>query len=502
MNRQRVLTFCGPAALLCTLVVDAPAGLEPPAWRMLGVAAWMAVWWMGEVIPLAGTALLPMVLFPLCEILSSGATAREYGNHLVYLFLGGFLIAIAMERWELHRRIALQVLLAFGTKTRRLLTGFALTVALLSMWISNTSTALMILPVAMAVVRHLARHAPAGLSPSDCERELGPVFMLTVAYAASAGGIATLVGTPPNIVLAGAISELVQGAPTLSFARWMLLGVPASAGLLLLVLWWVPRLAASRPLSDFDSEEAAGSVLRDELDAMGPMTRPERGVLAVFLSTVFLWLTRSPLSIGALTIPGWSNLFPSPGDLHDATVAIAAGVVLMAARARPREGEAVPLLDWETAAAKLPWGVLLLFGGGFALAKGFSDTGLSAWIGDQLAGMAGAPLPLLILGVCLVTTFLTELTSNTATSTILMPVLAATAVAVGVPAPALMIPAALSASCAFMLPVATPPNAIVFGSGWVTIRQMSRVGLAMNLSGAVVITLLSWWLVPLVTAGH
>ena len=477
--------------LILPLLLPPPSGMPPAAWRMAGIAALMATWWIGEAIPLAGTALVPMVACPLLGILPTAAVAREYGNHLIYLFLGGFMIAVAMERWDLHRRIALRLLILFGTEPRRLLTGFGVSVALLSMWISNTAATLMTLPVAMAVVRQLA--ADTVIDGQRDEKSalaaLGPVFMLTVAYSASAGGIATLVGTPANIVMAGAVTELVPGAPEIGFARWMVLGLPASLTLLALTLWYVPRTGPR--LKDIDCGQNASHMIHASLNALGRMSGGEKSVLAVFLVTVVLWLTRAPVTIGDVRIPGWSGLLPDPSAVHDSTVAIAAGIALMALRAR-RDGRSVPVLDWESVRKGVPWGILILFGGGFALAGGFVETGLSDWLGQRLSGLAGAPLPLIILGVCLLTTFLTEVTSNTATSTVLMPVLAATAVGMGVAPTMLMIPAALSASCAFMLPVATPPNAVVFGSGWIPIRRMARVGFVMNVSGAVILTLLSW----------
>jgi sodium-dependent dicarboxylate transporter 2/3/5 len=489
-RRKPIWLVTGLLLLTLTLVLPAPEGLTPDAWHMAGVAALMATWWIGEAIPLAGTALVPLVLYPLLGILPSGSVAREYGNHLIYLFLGGFLIAIAMERWDLHRRIAMRVLLVFGAEPRRLLVGFGVAVALLSMWISNTAATLMTLPVAMAVVRHLASCASVGGEKDEAKAlaALGPVFMLTVAYAANAGGMATLVGTPANIVMAGAVFELVDGAEV-GFARWMVLGVPASLSLLALTLLVVPRSGPKLEL--FDCGQGTSNMIRDELSSLGPMSTGEKRVLAVFVATVLLWLTRAPIAIGDFTIPGWAQLLPDPRAVHDSTVAIAAGIVLMALRA-PRGEGSVAVLDWKSVKQGVPWGVLLLFGGGFALARGFAETGLSEWLGQRLSVLGGAPLPLIILGVCLLTTFLTEVTSNTATSTVLMPVLAATAVAMGVAPTMLMIPAALSASCAFMLPVATPPNAVVFGSGWITIRHMARVGLVMNLGGAVILTLLSW----------
>jgi sodium-dependent dicarboxylate transporter 2/3/5 len=266
------------------------------------------------------------------------------------------------------------------------------------------------------------------------------------------------------------------------------------------VLWWVPRIGTEISLDRFDCGDGASLMLRQELESLGSMGAGERRVLIVFVSTVLLWLTRAPIEIGGSRFPGWAQLFADPGAIHDATVAVAAGIVLMVLRVPGGEqGDAsVPVLDWNTVRRGVPWGILILFGGGFALARGFVETGLSEWMGLQLAGLGAAPLPIVILSVCLLTTFLTEVTSNTATSTVLMPVLAATAVAIDVEPVMLMIPAALSASCAFMLPVATPPNAVVFGSGWVSIQRMARVGLVMNLSGALVLTLVCWALVRFV----
>lgn len=490
---RRLALGIGLAGLLAVLLFDAPGSLPTPAWRMAGVAWLMAVWWIGQAIPLAGTALLPLVLYPLLGIDSTAHTAPAYGSALVFLFLGGFLVAVAMERWGLHRRIALALVWRVGSSPGRLLTGVAVAVAVLSMWVSNTATTLMLLPVCMAVVEGLAERArfdppeeepAAALVPMDV---LGPVFMLTLAYAASVGGLITLVGTPPNIVLAGAIENLHDGH-ALSFARWMVLGLPVGAGLLAMVLVVVPRWAAPRPLGALNLAGGGRKVLREELDALGPLRDGEKRVIVVFALLVLAWSTRSPLDLGFGRIPGWSELFAQPSSFHDATVAIAAAVALMGMRVDDEAGRRVPVLDWADAEQRVPWGVLLLFGGGFALAGGIERSGLTAEIGRALSSLQGVSVVWVVLTVALGTTFLTEVTSNTATATVLMPILAAAARGLGIAPALLMIPAALSASCAFMLPVATPPNAIVFGSGWVRTGQMARTGLVLNLSGAVWIT--------------
>jgi sodium-dependent dicarboxylate transporter 2/3/5 len=307
------------------------------------------------------------------------------------------------------------------------------------------------------------------------------------------------VGTPPNIVLVGQTKQLFPELPEIGFGQWMLLGVPVSlcmlgAAYLVLIFWGARHRLPREELASGGREILLGQARR-----LGPLAGGEVRVLVVFCVTVFLWLTRQPLPLGAFEIPGWSTLFPEPRYLHDATVAIAAGVVLCAMRARhPESGEFEAVLDWKSIRTRTPWGILLLFGGGFALASGFHQSGLAEWIGGRLQGLGGLPLPAVMVMTCVITMILTEVTSNTATSTLLMPILAALAVSLDAPPLLLMIPAALSASCAFMLPVATPPNAIVFGSGWIGIREMARVGFVLNLVGVAVITLLCWFLAPLV----
>lgn len=492
----RPALWIGLAGLIAPVLLDTPDSLATPAWRMAGVAFCMAVWWIGEALPLAGTALLPLVAYPLLGIESTARTAPAYANPLIFLFFGGFCVAIAMERWQLHRRIALQLLRRMGTSVPRLLLGFSLGVAFLSMWVSNTATTLMMLPVAMAVVRGLAEKACVDDPRCDATAidVLGPVFLLTIAYSASAGGIATLVGTPPNIVLAGALAK-TEGARAIGFAQWMGLGLPLSLGLLVAVLLVVPRLGGAVPLSRVRIEGGATDLIDDELARLGPLTRGEAVTLGVFVATAILWLTRTPIRWGAVQWPGWAAWLPDATHAHDATVAVGAALLLLLLRVRDATGEVVAVLDWRSVADRTPWGVLLLFGGGFALAQGIAATGLTDAIARSLGGLEGAPTGIVVFLVSLATTFLTEVTSNTATSTVLMPVLAAAAQGLALAPALLMIPAALSASCAFMLPVATPPNAIVFGSGWVTMSRMVRVGLALNLIGAAWITLLTLLLV-------
>ena len=492
----------GLAGFIVLLILPPPQGLSPVGWRMAAIALLMAFWWISEALPLAITALLPLVLYPALGILSSGKTSINYGNHLVFLFLGGFMIAIAMERWNLHRRLALGLVARVGTKPRRLLLGFLLSSAFLSAWISNTATTLMLLPIAMAVVRTLAEHSEKENGPEageQVQKNLGAALMLALAFGAGVGGLATLVGTPPNIVLAGQTHTLFPDLPEISFGRWMMLGVPISLTMLAAAYLVLMRFGPHGALPEESLGEGGRKILREQRARLGPMNSGEKQVLACFLLTVALWLTRKPLALGAFTIPGWSQLFAKPSYLHDTSVAIGVGILLTMLRAKvPGEEFSVPLLDFKSIREKAPWGILLLFGGGFALAQGFHESGLALWIGNRLVGLGGLPLPLIMMLTSLVTMAMTEVTSNTATSTLLMPILAAVAVSLKVPPLLLMVPAALSASLAFMLPVATPPNAIVFGSGWITIRQMARVGLVLNLIGVVVVTAYCYWLAPIV----
>lgn len=364
------------------------------------------------------------------------------------------------------------------------------------MWNSNTATAMMMFPIVTAIVHQLAARTE---DPEAAQLILGRVMMLGLAYSASIGGVATLIGTPPNVVLAGAFETLYSGnsgAPTIGFAQWMAFGVPFT--LIMLPIAWllILRLVGGARLSALDTGDASLGLIRDELSAMGPMSSAEGRVLVVFVLTALGLVFRAPIQLGFATVPGWSGLLADPGFATDATVTMATGLSLFLLPAGPRAaGRLVELRDarlhsWGTFEAGAPWGILLLFGGGFALAKGFVATGLAAGIGDAFQVLGVLPVPLVVLMVCLLMTFLTEVTSNTATATTMMPILGAVAVSMGVHPLLLMVPASVSASCAFMLPVATPPNAIVFGSRWVSVPDMVRAGVALNVVGALVVTVL------------
>ena len=498
-KKQVVVLVSGLTMFLLVLNMPTPAGMDESAQRLLAVVLLMAVWWMGEGTAISVTALVPLVLFPVLGIMSSAEVSPNYTNHLVFLFLGGFMIALAMEKWNFHRRIALLIISMIGTDVQRIVLGFMVASAFLSMWISNTATTMMMLPVAIAVVQQIAFEASVNgqrdeNSRVNVEASLGLVLMLGLAYSASIGGVGTLIGTPPNIVLAGFYSNLYPEYGEIGFLAWMLVAIPIVCVFIPIVWIYLCRFVSTIPMEQIDFGESGADAIKRELKALGPMSRPERIVAVVFVLTALLWMFRSPISIGSLAIPGWSSLFGQPAFLHDSTVAMAMGLLLMLLPANFRKGaerngkREYFILDWHTVQKKVPWGVLLLFGGGFALAAGFAKTGLDNWIGTQLADLTALPIVVVILLVCLAMTFLTELTSNTATTTMILPIIGAAAIAANYHPLMLMIPATLSASFAFMLPVATPPNAIVYSSGWVNIAKMSRVGFALNVAGAIVIT--------------
>jgi len=474
---SRIGLVLGPAAAVALLLLADLDPDRPETTRMAAVAIWMAVWWITEAAPLAVTALLPVVLFPLLGLMAGKTVAPLYFNSIIFLFLGGFMVALAMERWGLHRRIALRIILLIGGGPRRLVLGFMAAAAFLSMWISNTATTMMMVPIGMAVVSRVGAGEGSGGSV-----RFASALLLGTAYGASLGGIATLVGTPPNPLFIRNLAVLFPEAPEVSFAQWFAFALPLSV-VFLVVAWLVLglffRLAPLRGLVD-------RSLFREEQARLGPMSRAEKIVLVDFLALALLWLTRMGLTVGDWQLPGWSGLVADASFLDDGTVAIALALLLFLIPSGRRPGERV--MDWPTT-RKLPWGIVLLFGGGFALAQGFVDSGLSGWLGGRMEGLSGLPPLLIVLCVCLLITFLTELTSNTATTQMALPVLAAVAVAIEVNPLLLMVPATLSASCAFMLPVATPPNAIIFGTERIRSAEMARVGVILNLVGAVLITL-------------
>jgi sodium-dependent dicarboxylate transporter 2/3/5 len=458
-------------------VIDPAKVLLPEARATAAIGGLMAVWWMTEAVPLPVTSLLPIVLFPLAGVLTIESATAPYASKFVFLFLGGFLVARAVERWNLHRRIALLTVLTAGTDPRRLIAGFMVATGLLSMWISNTAATVMMLPIGLSLVRLLQpRLGLAGGSVRD-GKHFATAMMLGIGYAASIGGTATLVGTPTNLFLAGFAAD--RGI-TIGFGRWMLFAAPLSAALLFCA-WFL----LSYVILPIRTTQALGGhdLILDELRKLGRLSRGETIAAMVFLATALLWIFREPLTQSAWLV-AW---LPAVAQLDDTVIAVLAAISLFLIPVDWRRGTFA--LDWDTAAT-IPWGVLLLFGGGFSLAHAVTESGLAEWLGSHVANLSDAPPWFLVLVVTTMLIFLTELTSNTPTVAAFMPILHVVALQLKIDPLLLMVPATLSASMAFMLPVATPPNAIVFGSGHVTIGEMARSGFALNFASIVLIV--SW----------
>ncbi|MDT0643837.1 SLC13 family permease [Zunongwangia sp. F363] len=472
-NTRYFVLLCGPLLFVILQWAGNPDSIPDAAWDVLCVTLWMALWWVTEAVPIAATALLPIALFPLTGVLEIGAVTSAYGDKYIFLYLGGFLLAIAIEKWNLHRRIALSIIKFIGTNIKFIILGFMIATAFLSMWISNTATSVMMLPIGTAIISELQDH-PAGLKNED--KKFGKALMLGIAYSASIGGIATLIGTPPNLVLAGIVEKLY--GIEISFVQWIVLGLPISV-FLLFICWKYLTVFAF----DFKGMKLPGekNEISSMLDQLGRMGREEITVLVIFICTALAWITRSFL------------LAPIIPNIDDTIIAMAAGILLFVLPSGKKEGR---ILDWEDA-GRIPWGIIILFGGGMALAKAFEVSGLAVWIGEQLTSLENLPFFLLILVLVAAVNFLTEVTSNLATTAMLLPILAPMAVALGIHPYFLLVAATLAASCAFMLPVATPPNAVVFGSGQLSIPDMVKAGIFMNIFSILLISLIVYYLLPI-----
>lgn len=480
--RQKVGLVLGPVLFLLMLVLPAPLGMEPSAQKMAAIAFLMATWWMTEAIPIPATSLIPIALFPLMGIMHTKVAAAPYASHLIFLFMGGFIIALAMQRWNLHRRIAMNIVKLVGFSPGRLIFGFMSATAVLSAFVSNTATTVMMMPIGLAIIHHVVTEGKKeGLDKKiDFSPEkfaFGLNLMLGIAYAASIGGVATLIGTPPNTVLAGYLQKTY--GYEITFAGWMKVGVPLVAIFLPLCWLWLTKVANPMKLKKVPGGR---DLIDSELKAMGTMSSGERWTALVFGLTALGWIFRKKLGF----------MFYDPKMITDAAIAMTGALVLFLIPVNIKKNEFV--MDWHWA-SKMPWGVLILFGGGLSMASGFKATGLAAWIGSQVGLLDTAPILVLVIAVATLIIFLTELTSNTATSAMVMPILSAVAIGLGQNPLLLVVPAAIAASCAFMLPVATPPNAIVFGSGYVTIPQMVKSGFGLNIIGIILTVALTYLVV-------
>ena len=452
-----------------------PDGLSVAGKWAAATGVLMSVWWLTEALPPAVTALVPIVALPLTGAMAADDVTRAYASETNLLFLGGLMIAMAVEQWNLHRRMALWIIGRFGRTPSGLVFGFMAATGAISAWISNAATTMMMLPIATAVLVHFRDDHP------ELERELASPLLLSIAHAATIGGLATIVGTPPNAVFVGQMAKLFPDAPPIGFLQWMLVGVPVALVLLPLTWFWLVRFASPLWKRDIVLDRSA---IAQQRAALGPMTTAEKRVMVVFAVTAVLWMLRAPVHTESFSFPGWSGLLPVPRAIGDSTVAIGMALVLFLVPSGRAPGER--LLDWPTA-AKLPWGVLVLLGGGFALADATRATGLAEWIGTNLGSMEGTSPYVKVALLCLAITFLTEVMTNTALVTIMMPVLAASAVATGTDPLLLMLPCTFSASLGFMMPSGTAPNAIVFSTGHLRVPYMARVGFALNLVSIVVV---------------
>ncbi len=471
-----IVYYLFPESAADTVNKAYPDTEEPYTYQALRTTAagavLMGAWWMTEAIPLAATALVPLALFPLAQLVDFGDVSGQYGNPTIFLFMGGFILALGMQRWNLHRRLALSVVLLVGTKLKQLIAGFMIATGFLSMWVSNTATAVVMLPIGVSVLALTAEQ----VGGQDKQKKFATALMLAIAYSASIGSLGTIIGTPPNALLVGYMSD--NHDVHIGFGQWMMVGVPLAA--VFSAIAWFVLISVFKP--EIKDIPGGRELIRDEIKAMGPMCRGEKYVGLIFLLTALSWIF----------IPIIIRISGSALNIADAAIGMTAALLLFIIPANAKTG--VRLIDWETA-KELPWDVLLLFGGGLALSKMFSVSGLSLWIGELARGLDVLPTILFIFVIAAVVLILTEFTSNTATAAAFLPILGGVAVGIGLTSLGgeenvllLTIPVALAATCAFMLPVATPPNAIAFGSGYVRIGEMVKGGIGLNIIGLFLIT--------------
>lgn len=474
ISKQIIGRVLGPVAFFYILFFFQAEGLNASAKGVLATVAWVGIWWITEAIPIYVTALLPLILFPLSGGLSLSETATSFGHKYIFLYMGGFILAIAIEKWNLHKRIALTIINLIGTNVINIILGFMLSTAFLSMWISNTAATVIILPIAMAIVTQLNDNPETEVNEN---RIFGKALMLGIAYSASIGGISTLIGTPTNLVLAGVVQTTF--GKEITFSEWFVLGFPIAICLLFLCWYYLTHFAFSFKQKEFPGGRKEIAL---RLKALGKLGYEEKMVLVVFAITAFAWIARSFLL---------QKLVPA---MDDTIIAMATVIILFLL---PTSKKGKNLLSWEDA-VKLPWGILLLFGGGLTLAVGFDQSGLALWIGERMSALEVLPFVLLLLVLIAIVNFMTEITSNIATTAILLPVLVSLAPVLNVHPYYLMIAATLAASCAFMLPVATPPNAVVFGAGYLEMQDMVKKGFWLNILSIVLLTIFVYFLLPLI----
>ena len=469
--------LAGPAAaVLLWLKVDLDPG-NPMVTAMAAVALWMAIWWLTEVVHLAVTSLLPFILLPLLGIADARLVATQYMDPIIFLFIGGFIIAFGIERWGLHRRIALKILSIVGAKPANILLGVMLTSFLFSMWISNTATVMMLLSAVLAVIVQIESQ-PANEAPGN---KIAPALLIGLAYAATIGGMATLVGTPTNMIFLRAYNEAYPANGDMNFMRWFMVGFPVALVFLIIAYFLLKEMFITRGINTTAIDRM---YFKNEYRALGRMSYEEKLVAFIFGLTAVLWFTRESIDFGGFVMPGWNNLFTNKTWIHDSTVAIVMAVLMFLIPSKAEKGRA--LISWDEA-SKLPFDIILLFGSGFALAKGFEVSGLSTWLAGKLSFLDKSSLVLIILGICIIVTLISEFASNVASIQLVLPILISMQQVLDVHPLFLMIPATFAASLGFMLPVATAPNTIVFGSKRIRVRDMMKAGLILDIVGILLI---------------
>ena len=473
MTKSNIYKLLGPLLFFIILILDAPNGMSNEGFRLLGIIIWMAVWWISEVVPIAVTSLLPIILFPSLNILNIQETGANYGHKYIFLFIGGFILANAIQKWNLHKRIALNIILKIGGSTDKIILGFMLATGFLSMWISNTATTVMMLPIALSVINQLKDHPETLVNEN---KVFGKALMLGVAYSASAGGIATLIGTPPNLIFAGFIQENFN--IEISFFQWMKIGFPVSIILMLFIWWFLTKYAFKLNKTGFPGGKEE---IKKILSKMGKINNEEKKILIVFTLTILSWIFRK--NTINLIIP----------NFDDSMIAISSAIILFIL---PSKNKKEPIMKWKDALT-IPWGILLLFGGGLSIAKGFQATVLDHWIGDQLSFLTFSSSLLVIFLIIAGVNFLTEMTSNMATTAMLLPVMIPIANIMQINPFLLLVGTTLAASCAFMLPVATPPNAVVFGSKLLKISDMVKAGILINIFSIIIILIMVYFGMPI-----
>jgi len=476
MGQKKFFQILGPAVFFLMLWIGPPSDMSEPAFKVMSATIWIAIWWMTEAIPVPVTSFLPMILYPMTNAVPLRVIAPSYANPIIYIFVGGFILALAMQKWELHKRIALSIISITGTNMRQIIQGFILASAFLSMWISNTATTVMMLPIALSIISQIKEFARASTLSQKNIEGFGKALILAIAYSSSIGGIATLVGTPTNLIFADAIEKFY--GITMPFDQWIGIGLPIS--LVVLVSCWLVLSYFAFSLST-EQVEGTTKIIKDELKKLGKMSFEEKWVMTIFLLVATAWITRRYLI---------APFYPS---VNDTIIAMIGAVSLFLIPSKNKKGSQI--MDWQSA-IKLPWGVILLFGGAFAVAQSFESSKLTLWIGEQLGGLSDIPFWVVLLIVVAVVNFLTEISQNIATCTLMMPILAALSGVLDVHPYGLMVAACIASSCAFMLPVATAPNAVAFGSGYLKMKDMLRAGFLLNVVSIIVVAIFIYFLLP------